>query len=71
MFVFLTVLGILLVAFGALTMITAIPCTSWDSSWTGLKEAFYIMFHKRRFQVGLICFVVGFLTMMGLSLPYI
>lgn len=71
MFVFLTVLGTLLFAFGAMTMITAIPYTSWDASWAEIKEAFHIMFRKRRFQVGSICFIVGFLVMMGLLLPYI
>ncbi len=71
MFIFLTVLGTLLFGFGAIILITAIPCTSWDASRTELKETFYIMVHRRRFQVGLICVITGFFVMMGLLSPYV
>lgn len=71
MFVFLLVIGCLLPAVGFLLVICSIPIshpgTSWDASWTEIKEAFGVMFHKRRFQAGLICIVVGLLILWYIS----
>lgn len=53
------VLGCLLPAFGAILIISAIPMTSWDVSWAEIKEAFHIMFSKPRFQIGLVCIILG------------
>lgn len=58
-FVFLVILGCLLPVLGAILVISAIPITSWDASWGEIKEAFHIMFSKPRFQIGLICIILG------------
>lgn len=70
MFTFIVVMGMLLFSFGGLTIITAIPATSWDSSWAEIKEAFSIMFRTRRFQVGAVCLVIGLLMIMSLIMSF-
>lgn len=62
-FVVLLILGCLLVPVGFLLLLSSTPITSWDSSWSEIKDAFRIMVHRRRFQVGLICIVVGMLIL--------
>lgn len=52
-------LGCALPAVGALLMIMAIPFTSWSASWVEFKSAFHVMLHNRKFQVGIICIVIG------------
>lgn len=71
MFVFLVIAGALLFGFGSIVMFTAIPFTTWGTSWEELKEAFFVMIHKRRFQVSLICVIAGFLMMMSVLSPYL
>lgn len=68
LFVCMVVLGCLLPAFGAMLIFSAIPTTSWDSSWAEIKEAFHIMFSKPRFQIGLVCFVLGVIVLLFLFL---
>lgn len=67
MFIFLLVSGCLLPVLGLFLIIWSIPIshpgTSWNASWVEIKEAFGIMFHKRRFQAGLTCIVVGLLIL--------
>lgn len=74
-FIFLFTIGPLLFAFGALLTLSAIPAshpgTTWDATWAEMKEAFHILFHRRRFQVGLVSAIVGFLMTIGGLFPYI
>lgn len=73
MYIFLVILGCLLVPFGILLVIWSIPAshpsTSWDASWAEIKDAFRVMFHKSRFQAGLICIIVGLLILWCMIWP--
>jgi len=68
-FVGLLILGCLLIPFGSFLLLFSIPITSWDAPWAEIKDAFKIMVHRRRFQVGLICIVVGMLLLWYLLRP--
>ena len=59
-------LGCVLLAGGALSMLTAISFVSWDASWNEIKRACGAMIHRRRFQVGLVCVAVGLLILLGI-----
>lgn len=62
--VLLVCVGCMLPAVGALLILMSIPITSWDASWDEIKKAGSIMFHKRKFQVGLVCLVIGLLIIL-------
>lgn len=64
MVIFLLVTGGLLVGFGAIITLTAVPFTSWDTPWPELKTAFRRMIDKPRFQAGAACVIVGALMLL-------